>query len=577
MTPELPPPETDTQPRREVVAAAGDMLRLSAAREHFNTALRMIAEVTGAAGARIWWRVRSEFPIAHWATLNAGLPEVTPETTGSWAAIWEDNERTLKLSPETLPPGVVPQDAGAVTAEAWALIPSGTSARGAVVFWWTSQPDELSNADRRLLREALSAYTAQVWWRERWAQRKLERELLDETGQILARSFAREDVLGRIFGLLRRVVHFDAGGIFLIHPKEGEIAQIVQTGYDQSAIDNLHLKIGQGLVGYAAKSGETIIVPDVTQDERYVNARPATRSTLVVPIQVRDHMLGVLNLESDSLTHFDPNDEWLVQSFADQVAIALDRAELYDQQIEVQRLNEQISVARSIQQSFLPQKPPLLEGYDIAGANFPSEEVGGDYFDFVPIVEGQWGIAIADVSGKGIPAALLMAGFRASLIAEIRNNYAIRTIFRKVNNVLREMTSRDNFITGCYGVLDSRNRVFTFSNAGHNPPILLRASGEVERLAEGGPLIGVIQDAKYQERPIWLGNGDLLMLFTDGVTESMRADGEEFGEERLIDLMRSTRELPASEIVQRIHNEVSEFAGERKRLDDVTLIAVKML
>jgi sigma-B regulation protein RsbU (phosphoserine phosphatase) len=136
----------------------------------------------------------------------------------------------------------------------------------------------------------------------------------------------------------------------------------------------------------------------------------------------------------------------------------------------VRRLSEQLSVARSIQESVLPRHAPDIEGYDVAGVNYPSEQVGGDYFDFVPIVPGQWGLAVADVSGKGIPAAIIMAGFRASLIAEIRNNYSIRTIFRKVNNVLREMTPRDNFVTAFYGVLDTHPRRRTPRAAGGGRP-----------------------------------------------------------------------------------------------------------
>jgi sigma-B regulation protein RsbU (phosphoserine phosphatase) len=202
--------------------------------------------------------------------------------------------------------------------------------------------------------------------------------------------------------------------------------------------------------------------------------------------------------------------------------------------------------------------------------------VGGDYFDFVPIVPGQWGIAIADVSGKGIPAALIMSGFRASLIAEIRNNFAIRTILRKVNNVLKEMTPRDNFITAFYGVLDAGNRMFTYSNAGHNPPLLFRAGGKVERLQEGGPLVGVIADARYDEVPVRLGSGDLVLMYTDGVTEGMRGDGEEFGERRLIELVQQSRHLNSSDLCQRVHQAVSEFSGGGMRLDDLTLVALQV-
>lgn len=566
-------------PGAPTVLAVGHILRMVAEREQLVSVLSEVATVIGASGARIWWRIRSEYAVSLWASLNASpIPPETPITSaGSWAPVWEDREKFLRIDGQGFPSGVCPAVGPDDSAEVWALIPSGTRARGAAMFWWDRQrPVLAADRDRELLREALSAFCAQVWWRERWAHRKLELELLEETNRLLAQSFDRPELLDRIFDLLGRVVHYDAGGIFLIDSDQGEVGQITTRGYDSVLYTDLRLKIGQGLVGHVAKTGEMVNVPDVSADDRYVNARPQTRSALVVPVDIRDRRLAVLNLESNRLAAYDPNDEWLVSSFANQVAITLDRARLFDQQIQNRKLREQLLVARSIQESFLPKQAPRLEGYDIAGVNFPSEQVGGDYFDFVPIVDGQWGIAIADVSGKGIPAALIMAGFRASLIAEIRNNYAIRTIFRKVNNVLREMTAQDNFITAFYGVLDARNRVLTFTNGGHNAPVLIRPSGELERLSEGGPLVGVIKDAVYEERPIWLGPGDTLVFYTDGVTEAIGTTGEEFGERRLVDLVHGMRDRSAEKMCEGIHDAVVEFAGPESPSDDITLIIIKV-
>lgn len=577
MMPKVEP--ASTRPAEATVTALGHILRTVAERSNLEYILGEIIQATGAAGARIWWRVRADYPIRHWMTLGAEPPHqlAGPTSEGAWSGIWQDLGRILEVPRVDLPPHVLESSIPGGRVDVWALVPSGTRARGVAVLWYDESAQPPSSGDKELLREALSAVSAQIWWRERWAQRKLERELLDETGRLLAQSFERDDVLQRIFEILRRVVQYDAGGIFLIHPKAGEVIHTTQIGYDPEALENLHLKIGEGLVGHVAKTGERINIPDVSVDPRYVNARPSSRSALVVPIEVRERRLGVLNLESDRREAYDANDEWLVRAFAHQLAIALDRAELFDKQIQVRRLSEQLSVARSIQESFLPRHAPDIDGYDLAGVNYPSELVGGDYFDFVPIVPGQWGLAIADVSGKGIPAAIIMAGFRASLIAEIRNNYAIRTIFRKVNNVLREMTPRDNFVTAFYGVLDTTNRVFTFTNAGHNPPLLMRADGNVERLVEGGPLVGVIADATYVERPLWLGKGDLVLLYTDGVTEAHSRGGEEFGEARLIDLVKRSRDLSASALCDRIHQEVRSYAAGGETLDDITLVALRAL
>lgn len=574
-----PATTTSHRPAETVVAALGRILRTVADRSNLESILEEIIRATGASGVRIWWRIRAEYPIRHWITVGGPAPDrgVAPVADGPWSGIWQDRGRILELSAAEAPRHVLGPAAEASQVDIWALVPSGTRARGVAVLWYDDSQPSLSVADKELLREALSAVSAQIWWRERWAQRKLERELLDETGRLLAQSFERDEVLVQIFEILRRVVQYDAGGIFLIDPQAGEVVNATQMGYDPAALGSLHLKIGQGLVGHVAKTGERINIPDVQKDPRYLNARASSRSALVVPIEVRERRLGVLVLESDRLEAYDANDEWLVRAFAHQLAIALDRAELFDKQIQMRRLSEQLNVARAIQQSFLPQRAPDIDGYDVAGYNFPSEQVGGDYFDFVPIVPGQWGLAVADVSGKGIPAAIIMAGFRASLIAEIRNNYSIRTIFRKVNNVLKEMTPRDNFVTAFYGVLDVANHVFTFANAGHNPPLLFRSGGVVERLEDGGPLVGVIADATYVERPVWLGKGDLVLMYTDGVTESMKVGGEEFGEARLIELVQNSRHLDSRGLCEHIHAEVRQFAGGARGMDDITLVVVRVL
>jgi len=201
--------------------------------------------------------------------------------------------------------------------------------------------------------------------------------------------------------------------------------------------------------------------------------------------------------------------------------------------------------------------------------------VGGDYYDFVPIAETRVGLAIADVSGKGIPAALIMAGFRMSLLAEIRNEFAIRAVMRKVNSLLHESTDRDKFVTAFYGVLDFKNKVLIFSNAGHNPPILRRADGRFEYLEEGGVALGVLPDARYDERPIALRPGDLLVLYTDGITETEAPNGEQSGTRRLEQAMEHVREKTASEIVEGLVTEVTRWAGEKGVSDDLTLIVLK--
>jgi sigma-B regulation protein RsbU (phosphoserine phosphatase) len=216
---------------------------------------------------------------------------------------------------------------------------------------------------------------------------------------------------------------------------------------------------------------------------------------------VQGRTIGVFNLESEALDAYHEGHLEMVSAFAAQAALTIERARLTRELLERRRLEKELTIAREIQLSFLPKSAPEIAGFEVAGTMRPHDEVGGDYFDFIPISETRLGLAIADVSGKGIPAALIMAGFRMCLLAEIRNEFAIRAVMRKVNSLLYESTARDKFVTAFYGVLDYRNRVLIFSNAGHNPPILMREGGRIDYLTDGGVALGVLPDAQYEERP----------------------------------------------------------------------------
>jgi phosphoserine phosphatase RsbU/P len=365
--------------------------------------------------------------------------------------------------------------------------------------------------------------------------------------------------------------------VFLIDPEQGRISSIYTVGYDPAQDDRLQLKIGQGLIGHVATTGVGVIVDDVSKDPHYINANSTTRSEIVVPIKIGDRMLGVINLESDELKMYGQRDMDLIQAFASQAAISLERARLHQSILEGKKLEQQMNIAREIQRSFLPKTDPMIAGYDIVGTNVSSGQVGGDYYDFIRIVDSHTGIAIGDVSGKGMPAALIMASFRASLIAEIRNNYSIRTICKKVNSLMLESLEPGNYVTAVYGVLDSRNHIFTFSNCGHNLPILLRKNGDVEYLREGGPVLGVADGAPYEERALMVNPGEVIVLYTDGVTEVFDKAGKEFGLERVVSIVKKNKSKSAREIQDAIHTAVLNFASPDHMFDDFTMIVIKRL
>ena len=404
---------------------------------------------------------------------------------------------------------------------------------------------------------------------------KVQNHLLLELGTKISVSLDTSQLLEQILDLVFQVVRYDAAGIYLVDRKTQWVNEQAIRGYEQNREEAVRLKVGRGLIGWVAKTGRPVIVPDVLRDDRYVKARAETRSEMVAPLRAGSEVIGAFNLESDEPDAYEPEDLELVMTFASQAAVAIERTRLHAEVLETRRLEEELSIGQRIQKTFLPERDPKVPNFDIAGAYYSSGLVGGDYYDYVRITEGHLGIVVADVSGKGIPAALIMAAFRASLIAEVRNNYAIRTVFAKVNRLLWESIEIDRFVTAIYGVLDLQGRRFTYVNAGHNPGLLYRAATDAfETLDSTGPLLGTLEGATFKERQVEIRPGDILTLYTDGITESMSATNELFGEERLMDVVRSRRAGPAAEIVRAIRETVSAYAGGEPD-DDLTIVLLK--
>jgi len=410
---------------------------------------------------------------------------------------------------------------------------------------------------------------------EETERRALEKDVLLEVSRMLSAPLDLDEVFQAIFRGLREVVAFDGAAIYLVNRTTQALEPVAAIGYPQGSEEAFRLQVGQGIVGWVAKTGEPVIVPDVKRDRRYVAARTQTRSELAAPLILDGRTLGVFNLERDLEDAYHDGSLQLLMAFASQAAVAIERAQLTRDLLERRRLEKELAIAREIQLSFLPANSPVLPGFDLAGATRPHDQVGGDYYDFIQISDTRMGIAIADVSGKGIPAALLMAGFRMSLLAEIRNEFAIRAVMRKVNSLLHESTERDRFVTTFYGVLDFKHSVLIFSNAGHDPPILMRSDGSTELLSEGGVALGVLPDARYEERPVALRPGDVLVFYTDGVSEAESAGGEQFGTQRLEDVVRANASRPAAQILEAIEQAVVAWAGERGPTDDLTLVVLK--
>ncbi|HXQ71764.1 MAG TPA: GAF domain-containing SpoIIE family protein phosphatase [Pyrinomonadaceae bacterium] len=412
------------------------------------------------------------------------------------------------------------------------------------------------------------------------------RMLLDITKRI-SRSLDLQEVLNLVMDTLDSLIPYDAAGIFVIQCRDKELvpegeepcefkSEAVR-GYDIDELQDLHLKLGEGFIGSVALSATPIISPDVRADPIYINARDKTRSEMVAPIISNDEVIGVFDLESDQFNAYSEDDLEVLMMLASQVAIIIEKVMLHEQLIEKKRLEGQLEVARQVQLALLPPHDPEIAGYDISAYNFPTEEVSGDYYDWVKVFADQIAIVIADVSGKGVPAAILMAFLRASLRAASHIGYATHISMSKVNELLWESIERNQFVTAFYGILDASKGTLAYSNAGHNPALLVNAAGTSRYIDKGEQPLGMFRETRYHEYYLEFEPGDVLVLYTDGATEASSPSGEEFGRERLAQAVKEIYDRPAREMIASLQMAVLEWTDNKGATDDVTFFIIKAL
>ncbi|MFQ5791414.1 MAG: PP2C family protein-serine/threonine phosphatase, partial [Acidobacteriota bacterium] len=303
---------------------------------------------------------------------------------------------------------------------------------------------------------------------------------------------------------------------------------------------------------------------------------PTSRSAVSAPIVgSRGRVRGAIVLESDEEGAYGPGSLELLTVYAAGVSGAIERAFLYARVVSDRRLESELVVARRVLAGLLPRETPHLDGFDIAAVIQPCFEVGGDYYDFIPLGKDRWGIAIADVVGKGVPAALLVAAMRASLYSLTAHELALRAVLDRANRFFYESAGLDGkYVTLFYAVMDIQARRLIYVNAGHLPPILLRRVGKVELLEEGGFPLGPFADPRYFEGFARLQTGDLLALYTDGIVEAMDENERHYGHERLVNILRELRSRTAAEICSEVIKDAGRFSHARPP-DDQTVLIIK--
>ena len=407
-------------------------------------------------------------------------------------------------------------------------------------------------------------------------------ETLAEIGREVASVLDLDELFSRIALLAKRVIDYRTFGILLVNEELGELEMKLAVQYGEK-VEVPRVRLGEGLVGYAALHREPVLVADVSQDPRYIKLVPDVRSELVIPMLLKDRCIGVVDLESPELDAFSKRDVEILTLLASQAAVAIENARLYEEvRSNEERLEKELRFAQRVQTALLPAGPPKrLKGIEVAAAFAPAREVGGDFHDYLSPEAHTLVVAVGDVSGKGVPAALYSA-FAAELVRgrTFRRRYlpdrsSPAGVLSSVNTILHQRQLEEYYCTLCYAVFDLKRRFLTLANSGLPYPIRCTADGCAQIELPGVPL-GSFQGSTYDEMTFALHAGDLFVLCTDGVFEAMNADGHEFTAARLLEVVAGLRDQPAAHVADAIFAAVHAWRGDTPPNDDMTAVAVRI-
>ena len=370
-------------------------------------------------------------------------------------------------------------------------------------------------------------------------------------------------------------------GFLVLREADGRLVFRAARGLDQQTIEDPAFQVSRGVVERVAREGTPQLTSDA-QSDQWLSARQSVvilglRSILCVPLQFKGDMIGVIYVDNRlQVGLFTPDDLDLLTAIAATAAVAIENARLYQLAVEKGRIERELQVAREVQTSLLPRHTPQVEGWEFAAFWQPAREVAGDFYDFIP--GARLGLVIADVSDKGMPAALFMALSRSIVRASMAQALSPADGITQANRLICADATNGMFVTLFYAQLDPATGELAYVNAGHNPPLLLRAeSHELIELRRTGMVLGIDEATRYHQRTMRLQAGDLVLLYTDGVTDALDAQGQEFGLERLRRIMLDHRNASAAELAATLDGDVTEFSGAAARFDDITVVVAKRL
>ena len=379
-------------------------------------------------------------------------------------------------------------------------------------------------------------------------------------------------MLHGILDEVAKLVAYDAAGIYTLTRTNRRVRDWRWRGKAGPARGRRDPIIEGGLVARAIERSEPVLTNCAAEDQTAGGS--GFESCLVVPIVgLHGAAMGALELRATRPAAFDTRAVEILQMLATVLAGSFDRARLKDEVRDKRRLDSELLVARQVMEELIPRGIPTISGFDIAGVNEASFEVGGDYYEFIRLPDDRWGIIIADVAGKGIGAALLVSAIRATLYALVGRELATRAVMRRANRFFHDSVEDGRYVTLFYAVLDEHSRRLIYVNAGHQPPLVRRVGGEVEELSSGGVPLGMFEAPRYFEGFTQLDTGDLLVLYTDGIVEASNAHDEFYGSDRLVSTLSGATAESAETICRRVMDDVHSFSFGSQ--DDRTLLVLK--
>ena len=399
---------------------------------------------------------------------------------------------------------------------------------------------------------------------------------LYEIGKETASILDLDELLQRVAEVVKRVIDYESFGILLVDEATNELVVRKAVQYAITP-EKPRIPVGQGLTGSAVITKQPILVGDVHQDPRYLNLIPQTRSELVVPLIHKEKVLGVFDLESPELNRFTEEHVKVLTLLASQVAVAIENAHLYETlRQKEERLEKDLDVARRIQGGLFPERCPGGPGWEASAHFVPAQVLGGDLYDFYDFGDRKLGLAVGDVSGKGVSAALYGAFASGNVRARAFERHAPAELLLHVNNTLRRRGMDGLFCTLIFALFDFAARRVVIANSGLPYPFHYRAAtSRCEPIELPGVPLGAFDGSTYEEKSLDLEPGDVLVFYSDGVTEAWNGK-EQYGGDRVVRQIEAHASLPAGKIGEKILSDVGRFEGTGSPADDVTLVVVKL-